>query len=135
MLLTVTVGAIVFSPSKFLTQNVSRENAILGNLFVSYFGSLTNLKIDVSPEEANYLSDVDGEIVIPDDGILNRTYFMLMYGSGMYSGKRSIDCEPNLDRRLLGNSLIRVSNRSTLPTIFDFELFYHQNFGLIRSQI
>ena len=112
MLLTVTVGAIVFSPSKFLTQNVSRENAILGNLFVSYFGSLTNLKIDVSPEEANYLSDVDGEIVIPDDGILNRTYFMLMYGSGMYLGKRSIDCDPNLDHRLLGNSLIRVSNRS-----------------------
>ena len=71
--------------------------------------SLINLKIDVSPEEANYLSDVDGEIVIPDDGILNTTYFMLMYGSGMYLGKRSIDCEPNPDHRLLGNSHIRIS--------------------------
>ena len=74
--------------------------------------SLINLKIDVSPEEANYLSDVDGEIVIPDDGILNTTYFMLMYGSGMYLGKRSIDCEPNPDHRLLGNSHIRLSNGS-----------------------
>ena len=72
--------------------------------------SLINLKIDVSPKEANYLSDVDGEIIIPDDGILNTTYFMLMYGSGMYLGKRSIDCSPNLDHRLLGNCLIRASN-------------------------
>ena len=109
MLLTVTVGAVVFSPSKFLTQNISRENAIFLGI---YFGSLTNLKIHVSPEEANYLSDVDGEIIIPDDAILNTTYFMSMYGSGMYLGKRSIDCDPNLDHRLLGNSLIRVSNRS-----------------------
>ena len=68
------------------------------------------MKTYLSPGNVNYLSDVDGEIIVPDDGILDMTYFMRMWGSGMYLGKRSIDCDPNPDSRRLGNSLIRTSN-------------------------
>ena len=56
----------------------------------------------MSPEKANYISDIDGEIIIPDDGILNMTFFMTMFGSGMYLGKRTINCHPNPDYKLLG---------------------------------
>ena len=63
---------------------------------------LYNLKKYVSPEKANYISDIDGEIIIPDDGILNMTFFMTMFGSGMYLGKRTINCHPNPDYKLLG---------------------------------
>ena len=68
------------------------------------------LKDCLSPEDVNYLSDVDGEIIVPDDGILDMTYFMRMWGSGIYLGKRSIDCNENPDSRTLGNSLIGVLN-------------------------
>ena len=68
------------------------------------------MKACLSPEDVNYLSDVDGEIIVPDDGILDMTFFMKMWGSGTYLGKRSIDCNSNPDSRSLGNSLIGVLN-------------------------
>ena len=68
------------------------------------------MKAYLSPEDVNYLSDVDGEIIVPDDGILDMTYFMKMWGSGINLGKRSIDCNINPDSHSLGNSLIGVLN-------------------------
>ena len=60
------------------------------------------MKKYVSPKKANYISDVDGEVIIPDDGILDMTFFLTMYGSGMYLGKRTIEFHPNPDHPLLG---------------------------------
>ena len=55
-------------------------------------------------------SDVDGEIIIPDDGSLNASYYMAMYGTGMYLGKRMVEFSIGLDERVLGKSLIGVVN-------------------------
>ena len=36
------------------------------------------------------MSDVDQEIIIPDDESINMTFFMNIYADGMYMGKRTV---------------------------------------------
>ena len=39
------------------------------------------------------MSDVDQEIMIPDDESINMTFFMLLYADEMYMGKRAVQYE------------------------------------------
>ena len=39
------------------------------------------------------MSDVDQEIIIPDDESMNMTFFMLLYADEMYMGKRAVQYE------------------------------------------
>ena len=39
------------------------------------------------------MSDVDQEIIIPDDESMNMTFFILLYADEMYMGKRAVQYE------------------------------------------